>query len=381
MADDAKKTAKPKLAIPTSDFNSDALAAGSLTSAVKGASGTATKQELFDVPVESFRFIPDFNVRIETPDYVQHIEDIAQSIVANGFYRDKALTTYAGKDGDENVLYITDGHTRLRAVKRAIELGAEITSIPTIVKPGSESIEDLTVALVQANSGRPLSALEKAIVAKRLMGFGVTEEDIAKRLNCTPRYVSDLLVLVAAPPKVRNAVISGKMSATEAVKVLRKHGQNAAKVVEKATAKADGKGKKKATAKDIAAAEAETTEASGKKYTIDRTAATRSGKAKATLVYNLKAGAIIPKDEVKPILLVNDSDWWNYVDDNTKADIFVETDTKITVIIEQPVRDDTLDGLDESTGSTASQAGEIEDQTGGGEAEAEAPALDDAGDL
>jgi hypothetical protein len=389
MTEATSKKPAAKLVIPESAFDADTITAGSIKTAVKTAFASAAAGELFDAPIANLRGIDGFNVRIATKAYNQHIDELAQSMAANGFLRSKPLTVFAGKDADNaDVLFITDGYSRRAAIDIANEkYGADIQNVPVIVQPGSTSVEDLTVALVQANSGRNLQPVEKAIVAKRLEGYGKTNEEIGKHLSCTPRFVDDLLLMAGAPPKIRNAVINEKMAFTEAVKVLRKHGANAGKVVDKAAEKAAAKGKTKATAKDIGEAEGEVEAEGGAtaKYKITNTVSSRNGKGKATLTYNLKKGAIIPKDEVKPVLFFQDATWWNYVDANTKADVFVEEDIKITVVIEQAVRDDTLDGLEDEAPAggeaPALEDGTADDAETENEDEAEAPAEDEASDL
>ena len=92
-------------------------------------------------------------------------------------------------------------------------------------------MEDLTIALVTSNSGEKLRPFEVAKVCKRLIGYGMTEADIAKRLMLTRAYVLDLLNLLAAPAEIREMVSGGKISATEATKTIKKHGKDAAEVI------------------------------------------------------------------------------------------------------------------------------------------------------
>ncbi len=241
-----------KIAIPESTFDPDLLVGGSAKKALETIS--ATKGELYYASPDELVEIPGFNVRVETPEYLEHIEQIALSIQANGFYPNKPLGGFAGKLDGADVIYITDGYSRRRAILRARELGAEIDKIPVVLKAQGTTIEDLTVALVQDNEGRPLTAMEKAIVAARLRGFNMTNVEIAQRFGCTDRYVEDLLVLAGAPKKVRDFVIAGKVSPTEAIKQVRKNPERAGDVLLVAVQTAAGAGKSKATSKHVKAA-------------------------------------------------------------------------------------------------------------------------------
>jgi ParB family chromosome partitioning protein len=304
----------PKLNIPDANFNEDALVAGSVSKALKTAEATKTG-DLIMVQRSKIRVIPGFNVRIETPSYLAHVETIAQSMAANGFYRNKPLAGFAGKDGDEDVIFTTDGHTRLKALDRADELGAEISEVPVVLKPPGTSAEDLTVALVEDNEGRPLAPLERAIVAARLISYGMEKAEIAKRLGgVTERYVDDMLLLAAAPPKVRNLVINEKVSFTEAVKVLRKDAGKAAETLTTAVAAAESQGKTRATGKHV------------------NGAAAAKGKPEKA-VYRFKGGDIVPASEILKVSKVADGSWWAYVDPDQKAKSPIKITESITITV------------------------------------------------
>jgi len=251
--------AKAKMTLP-SDTLDLTLEAGKRKAMTAAAT---SKGEAFNVRVDQLRTIPGFNVRIrETDDYRSHVEELKQSIRENGFYPNKPLAGYIGKDGEEDVIFVTDGHTRLEAVQ---EINAEdvdgketLETLPLVLKPADSSINDLTIALVQDNNGRPLLPYEMGIVVRRLQnardGEGqplFSKADIARKLSITERYIDDLNVLVSAPAKVRNAVLNGEVAATLAIQELRKNPKKAEERITTAVTKAKASGKSKATKKDI----------------------------------------------------------------------------------------------------------------------------------
>lgn len=244
----------PKITIPSSKVDI-ALESGSTANAMKSASATAGK--LYFVPVSAIKPIPGFNVRVDGPRYQARIATLAQSIEANGFDETKALAGYVAKEGDENVIYVTDGYTRLAAVERnnADETKRTIDKLPVIVRATAPSMTELTYGLHTSNSGEPLAPFELGVVVKRLLREeGADKAAIAERLAVTPRYLDDVLLLVNSPKEVRTAVLDEKVSATLAIQELRKAGDEPKKAVERITAaveKATASGKKKATAKDV----------------------------------------------------------------------------------------------------------------------------------
>lgn len=233
-----------KIALPKTKFSHE-LVSAPIEPTMKAAEATTAK--LYRVPVGKIKTIPGFNVRVESPEYIEHRDAIRDSIVANGFDPTKPLAGYVAKEDDKNVIYVTDGHTRLAAVNE-INDDAElvsITALPVLVHNKEVSLTDLTVALHTANTGRPLTPYELGVVVKRLLAEeGADKKDIARRLTVTPRYIDDVLLLANADSKVKRHVASGEVSSTLAIELLRKDSDSAAEKLEAAIQKTTGTGKK-----------------------------------------------------------------------------------------------------------------------------------------
>lgn len=230
-----------KLNLPKAKFAHE-VSTGAVDPAMKSA-GAKAAGKVHMVPVEKIKVIPGFNVRVESPDYIQHRDNLVASITANGYDPTKPIAGYVGKDGD---IFVTDGHTRLDAVSIINEgEGDEIESIPVVVHPKEVSLTDLTVGLHTANSGRPLTPFELGIVVKRLLAEeGAVKKDIASRLGVTARYLDDVLLLAGADKSVKQHVASGAVSSTMAIQLLRKDADTAAEKIAEAVKKAAGTGKK-----------------------------------------------------------------------------------------------------------------------------------------
>lgn len=237
------------------------LEAGKMKAVTAAATGKNTE---YVVAVDQLRVIPGFNVRVtETDDYRADLDALKQSIRENGFYPNKPLAGYVGKDGELDVIWLTDGHRRLEAVQEINDEAVDdsdltIEGLPVVLKSAESSMADLTIALVQDNSGRPLTPYEKGVVAQRLANMKgedgepmFSKADIARKLSVTERFVDDLNLLVDAPAKLRNHVIAGTVSSTLAIEELRKNPKKAVERIEAAVSKATSAGKKKATKKDI----------------------------------------------------------------------------------------------------------------------------------
>ncbi|WP_295986417.1 hypothetical protein [uncultured Variovorax sp.] len=185
----------------------------------------AKSSDLWKVKPQDVRVIEGFNVRTEDAEYLEHIAQIKKSIKENGFRQDKPLTGYVAKEGVDivsDVIYLTDGHTRLRAVLELIAEGTPIEVLPVIVTPAGTSMADLCVGLVTSNSGKALRPHEIAEVCKRLTGYGLEEEEIASRLGKSEPYIRDLLRLAGAGKSIKAMVAAGQVNAANAIKVLKK---------------------------------------------------------------------------------------------------------------------------------------------------------------
>jgi ParB family transcriptional regulator, chromosome partitioning protein len=210
-----------------------------------------TTSDLFNIPIERISIDPEFNVRFDSPEVREHIETIRDSIIGQGFQRNRPLTIRLSPDQTSAV--VIDGHCRLAAVRMAIAAGAEIRNLPCVPEGKGVSAAERTLMLLTANNGLPLAPLEQAEAVKRLLSFGWTETDIGKKIGRTRQHVANLLELAGAPHGVKVMVVNGALSATEAVKTIRSEGAGATKLLQDAAAHAEASGKPKVTAKSIAA--------------------------------------------------------------------------------------------------------------------------------
>ena len=230
------------------DFNKD-IVSSNIKLTMKAID--ATSRNLYYVPIDSLSIMDDFNVRSKNQDYADSVRAIADSIIANGFYAHKPFAVLAMKENGKDILAVYDGHTRYDGLKLAISEGASIERVPVVCSPAGTTLEDITVGLVTNNSGRQLEPLAIAIVCKRLIGYGLDNLEISKRLGFSPAYVGNMLMLIGAPKKIRDMVTKGQVSATLAVSTLRDHGENAVSMLESGLNEAIVSGKTKVTAKNV----------------------------------------------------------------------------------------------------------------------------------
>lgn len=191
---------------------------------------------------------PGLNPRIDNAALKAHIRFLANSIKEHGFDDSKPLSVHVEKIDGRNRLVVNDGHCRLSGALLAKSEGAEIETLPVIVKTGI-TIEEITFGFVNTQSGLKLTPIELAATCKRLRNFKLTEKVIAQKLGMTETYVSNLLALASAPRAIRTMVEEGEASAALAMNQIAQHGENATAVMTKALEVAKQAGKAKVTAK------------------------------------------------------------------------------------------------------------------------------------
>lgn len=226
------------------DFDT-VLTPGSIKTAMKDAG--AGSRDLWQVEPHKLRVIEGLNPRINTPGYQAHIRSLADSMKSEGFYQDQALAGYVSVEDGNQVISIYSGHSRLLAVALANSEGAEIVRVPVSVSQAGLSMEDITVALVKGNTGRPLTPYETAIVCKRLVRYNMDTDEIAKRLGFSNQYVCNLLSLMSAHHQIREMVANEVVSATIAIDMLAKYGEKALAKLLEAVEAAKGAGKQRVT--------------------------------------------------------------------------------------------------------------------------------------
>jgi len=372
--------------IPEIEFNPDLVnVTTNIAKAMKELGATAEAGKPWMVPRKNLFIMDGLNVRVtDTPAYRQRLDSYKMSIRQNGFMPNKPLTAIllAGVDGAAPTLFITDGHTRFEAVA---ELAAEkvkgLDLLPVILLPPSTTMDEIMAGLGQGNEATPLSMFEKAILSKRYESMGNTKAQIAEKMGLSTKQIDNLLTLAGAPTKLRNQVITGKISGSDAVKLIREHGGDASAVAEQAVTVAAEKGKAKASRKHVKATEkgkakeaaksakktpkteptAPVAEAAGvakkpskwKNGTTEKVVFQDPSRTVIAVTGNYKAGEILKAADTVVARRLAAHKWWAFVDEATKEDVIVEESVVITAEItvftvppkaEAPA-DDTLDGL------------------------------------
>lgn len=210
------------------------------------------RADLFNLNPYLIKIKAGWNSRvIDDPENIRHIDTLARSIAK----RNVQVPLTVALEGND--VFVTDGHCRLLATFRAIEVyGAEIKSVPCRAESRFASEADRVLSQIVRNSGKPLTVLEQGAVFVKLIGFGWSVSQIAENIGLGPTRVSQILDLVAdASDNIKTLIGEGRVSATVAAQALRDadgDAQVAERTIQSGLVIARASGKARATLKHLA---------------------------------------------------------------------------------------------------------------------------------
>ncbi len=134
------------------------------------------------------------------------LQELADSIKVHGVIQ-AVVVAPAGERG----YYLIVGERRCRAARMA-----GLTRIPAVVKDYDER-DMLEIALVENLLRDDLNPIEEATAFRRLIDeFGLTQEELGKRLGKSRPAIANAVRLLALPQKVQEAIVRGELSAGQA---------------------------------------------------------------------------------------------------------------------------------------------------------------------
>jgi ParB family chromosome partitioning protein len=168
------------------------------------AAGSATDNVRL-MPIEHLRRNPDQpRKRFDDKD----LEDLTNSIREKGLIQPILVRPIPGVP---DAYQIVAGERRWRASQRA-----ELKEVPVVVRDLNDQ-EVLEISIIENVQRADLNAIEEARGYKALMEqFGHTQEDIAKVIGKSRSHVANTMRLLQLPPRVRDMVYEGKLSAGHA---------------------------------------------------------------------------------------------------------------------------------------------------------------------
>jgi ParB/RepB/Spo0J family partition protein len=200
------------------------------------------------VLLTQLEIVKGFNARHESN--FGDIKALAQSIKENGLKQPLRVHKTGEKNEDGEFLYaLTDGHRRLKALKSIASVLGEDYLVPIIIEPKDYTEEQRNIDLIITNDGIPLGLLEQGTVFARLKEMGHKDSAIGKKCGKSQSHVADCLLLDTASAALKKQIMTGAVSASTVLEMLKTEGHDETEALVDTTVKANNG--KKVTAKTV----------------------------------------------------------------------------------------------------------------------------------
>ncbi|HTE85997.1 MAG TPA: ParB/RepB/Spo0J family partition protein [Dehalococcoidia bacterium] len=140
----------------------------------------------------------------------QSLQELAESIRQHGILQPLIVSRHLATGGGASYALIA-GQRRLQAARLA-----GLTRVPVVVRE-IQDVQRLELALVENLQRADLSPLDEAAAFRRLIDeFGLTQEEVARRVGRGRVAVANSLRLLGLSPLIRSSLASGEISAGHA---------------------------------------------------------------------------------------------------------------------------------------------------------------------
>lgn len=207
-----------------------------------------TKKDIYQIDPRNIVVQEGFNSRVDFGD----IDELASQIREQGVLNPITVIPFTTEDGAEKYRLV-DGERRYRATMKLIESGFEIPRIPALFQPKSTSKEDMLIQQLMRNEGKPFSEYEYGIAFQKFQKFGYSNADIAKKLGVKQWKIDCFLAHLNRDEKVQELMKDGRITGVDVRHIYQaaKNEQTAVKEILKLVKKAENKGEKKVSLKDL----------------------------------------------------------------------------------------------------------------------------------
>lgn len=209
------------------------------------------KSDLLKVDPKSIQFEHKNNPREDYGD----IKSLMSYIEENGTEGLPPIKVKTIKDADGNKAYqLIHGYRRMTAITNLLAKGVEIKRVVARPVPRGYSDKDELIDHLAENSGMKLNAMEEANVFSKLIKFGWSQAEIAKRIGKTQSHVSQVMKLAGSSDYVKDTLAKGLISGALVVKVMNDNkGDDKAveRILKASVKKLEVTGDKKVTTKNL----------------------------------------------------------------------------------------------------------------------------------
>lgn len=203
------------------------------------------KVDGFRARLADIKIVDGFNVRTNDDELREHIAGIAGAIAAG--LPIPPIEVWV--DPDTGAIEAVDGHCRHAAYHLYAESASDFDGWVSVVKFDGTPAQR-KARTVNSNTQLRLKPVELGRAYLSLRDeHQMSRQEIAQEVGRSLAHIDQMILLASAGVEVIAAVEAGQISATEAVKLARDHGENAPAELERRKEAAKESGKEKVTAK------------------------------------------------------------------------------------------------------------------------------------
>lgn len=134
------------------------------------------------------------------------MEELVNSIKQHGILQPIVVTSL--NDGNYELI---SGERRLRAAKLA-----GLATVPAVLRESTSEKHKLELALIENIQRKNLNPIEEAEAYQKLINeFGLTQEEVARRVGKSRPVVANMLRLLALPEEIQIGIMEGKIFASQ----------------------------------------------------------------------------------------------------------------------------------------------------------------------
>lgn len=206
--------------------------------------------DLFKVRIDSLVIVEDFNEsrKYNDPQELRaHIDGMKAFVRAGGTL--PAIEVFVNPE--TGATEVVEGHCRTSCFRELLAEDFSVDGKPFThvgAVPFKGTMAQRRARIVTSNSQLPLAKLGEAMVYLAMRDIdGLTAAEIATETRKSRGHIDQMLILATADEDVRKAILDGVITPTESVHVLREHGENSAREIERLKVVAAESGKTKIT--------------------------------------------------------------------------------------------------------------------------------------
>lgn len=210
------------------------------------------RTDIYSIDPRTIQVVDGFNSRVD----FGNIEELAEQIHSTNNQVLNPISVQLIKNADGTEAYrLVDGERRYRAVMSLIERGEDIPYIKAILLPNNLSKDELYLQQALRNEGKNFNEYEWGLLAKKLINeCGMNTAEVAKRLGKNTGVVTYWLQIFDYPQDIQEVIKNNELGGSDMRRLFRGHSHDVESVrndIEHMRAKAQDKGRRKLTLKDL----------------------------------------------------------------------------------------------------------------------------------